>query len=77
MKKNPQLGLMKRFVIPSLAVCGSIFMVCAAIYAHGVKPYLAAKAEGEFSMPVLFYLILFLIIAAVGVLMNEDRRQIK
>ena len=77
MKKNPQLGVMKRFVIPSLAVCGSIFMVCAAIYAHGVKPYLAAKAEGEFSMPVLFYLILFLIIAAVGVLLNGDRREKK
>lgn len=75
MKKNPQLGVVKRFVVPSLAVCGSIFMVCAAIYAHGVKPYLAAKAAGEFSLPVLFYLILFLIIAAAGVLMNEDRRQ--
>lgn len=75
MKKNPQLGVVKRFVIPSLAICGSIFMVCAAIYAHGVKPYLAAKAVGEFSLPVLFYLILFLIIAVIGVLLNEDRRQ--
>ncbi|MGN1414095.1 MAG: APC family permease [Anaerovoracaceae bacterium] len=77
MKKNPQLGMVKRFVVPSLAICGSIFMVCAAIYAHGVKPYLAAKAAGEFSMPVLFYLILFLIIAVIGVLLNEDRRQKK
>lgn len=76
-KKNPQLGVVKRFVVPSLAICGSIFMVCASIYAHGVKPYLAAKAAGEFSMPVLFYLILFLMIAAAGVLLNEGRRQKK
>ncbi len=57
----------KRFVIPSLAICGAIFMVIAAIYAHGISPYLAAKAEGKFSCPVMFYLIMFAIIMVIGI----------
>ena len=45
----------------------SIFMVGAAIYAHGIAPYLSAKANGEFSMPILFYLIIYAVIMIIGV----------
>lgn len=66
----------KRFVLPILAICGSVFMVIAAIYAHGISPYLAAKAEGKFSCPVLFYLILFAIIMLIGLLfMNKKEKK--
>lgn len=57
---------LKRFVVPSLAICGAVFMVIAAIYAHGISPYLSAKAKGNFSCPVLFYLIVFAAIMLIG-----------
>ena len=37
-------------------------MVFAAIYAHGIQPYLAAKANGGFACPIVFYLILFAVV---------------
>lgn len=57
---------LKRFVVPGLAICGAVFMVIAAIYAHGISPYLTAKENGTFSFPVLFYLIVFAIIMLIG-----------
>jgi hypothetical protein len=41
-------------------------MVFVAIYAHGVRPYQNAAANGEFAFPVLFYLIVFAAIMALG-----------
>lgn len=52
MKKEKELSPFKRFVLPALAVCGSVFMVIAAIYAH--------------KMAIVFYLIVFAAIMAVG-----------
>ncbi len=66
MRKEKGLSPMKRFVLPALGIIGSAFMVIAAIYAHGISPYLAAKAEGKFSFPVLFYLIVFAVLMAFG-----------
>lgn len=57
MKKEKELGVFKRFVAPSLAVCACIFMIIAACYAHG--------------MAVVYYLIVFAVIMAIGwILMN-------
>ncbi|MBQ3123499.1 MAG: APC family permease [Firmicutes bacterium] len=67
MKKATDLPALKRFVIPGLALCGSIFMVFAALYSHGLQPYLAAKANGTFACPVLFYLIIFAVVMLIGV----------
>lgn len=64
--KGKDLGVVKGRIAPVLAICGSIFMVIAAIFAHGVYPYLAAKANGTFSLPVLFYLITYVVIMAIG-----------
>ncbi|MBR5315777.1 MAG: APC family permease [Firmicutes bacterium] len=66
MKKATDVSIVKRYVIPSLAVVGSVFMVFAAVYAHGITPYMVAKDVGEFSCPVLFYLILFGVIEGTG-----------
>lgn len=66
MKKEKDLGFGKRFVLPALAIAACGFMVFAAVYAHGVTPYLAAKEAGTFSFPVLFYLILFIVVMLIG-----------
>ncbi len=59
---------LKNIVIPSLAVIGSLFMIVAAFYAHGISKYQQAAEKGEFSFPVLFYLIVFAVIMAIGML---------
>ncbi len=66
MKREKALGVFKRFVLPVLAMISCAFMVFAAVYAHGITPYLAAKETGTFSFPVLFYLIVFACIMLVG-----------
>ncbi len=66
MRKATDLGTIKRFVAPGLGICGSVFMVCAALYAHGLQPYQAAAAEGGFSCPMIFYLIVFVVVMVVG-----------
>ena len=61
MKKEKELGVFKRFVAPSLAVCACIFMIIAACYAHG--------------MAVVYYLIVFAVIMAIGwILMNPKSK---
>ena len=66
MKKEKDLGLFKRFILPLLAILACAFMIFAAIYAHGITPYLAAKEAGKFSFPVLFYIIIFAVILLLG-----------
>ena len=67
MKKEKDLGVVKRFILPILSIIACGFMIFAAIYAHGVTPYKAALEKGEFSCPVLFYLIVFTAIMLIGV----------
>ena len=67
MKTAKELGTVKRFVAPVLGLCGSIFMVIAAIYAHGIQPYQAAAESGTFACPIVAYLIVFAIIMLIGV----------
>ena len=66
MKKEKDLGAFKRFVLPVVAIVACLFMIFAAVYAHGITPYLAAKEAGKFSLPVLFYLIVFVVIMFIG-----------
>ena len=65
----------KRFVLPILAIIGSSFMVIAAIYAHGISFYQAGKANGEFSCPILFYLIVFAAIMVIGLLLMNSKKK--
>ncbi len=66
MKNEKDLGAFKRFILPVLAILACLFMVFAAVYAHGITPYLAAKEKGTFAFPVLFYLIVFVVIMVIG-----------
>ncbi len=71
MAKEKDLGIGKRFVLPSLAIAACLFMVFAAVYAHGITPYLNARAAGSFSFPVLFYLIIFAAVLLAGFLFKK------
>ncbi|KGK84153.1 amino acid permease [Desulfosporosinus sp. HMP52] len=59
MAKEKSLHFVKRFIMPFLAICACVFMVIAAIYAHG-------KA-------VLFYLVIFCVIMIFGMIVNFKR----
>ncbi|NLL18729.1 MAG: APC family permease, partial [Clostridia bacterium] len=52
MKKEKELSVFKRFIMPALSIIGCIFMVIAAIIAHG--------------MAVFYYLIVFTVIMLIG-----------
>ena len=66
MKKEKDLGVVKRFILPILAIIACGFTIFAAIYAHGISPLKRSLAEGKFSCPVIFYLIVFAVIMLIG-----------
>lgn len=59
MSKERDLGGVRRFLLPALAICGSLFMVYACIAAHGIE--------------CVWYLIVFIVFMAVGGLLNKDK----
>ena len=63
MVKEKDMGGFKRFVLPLLAICGSLFMVIAAIYAHGIA--------------VAYYLIVFAAFMLAGVLFSKPKRMLE
>ena len=73
MVKEKKFGFVKRFLLPSLAVVSCLLMVFAAVYAHGITPYLIAKAAGQFAFPVLFYLIVFAGILLIGAFFKNPK----
>ncbi len=77
MKNEKDLGVMKRFVLPALAIFACGFMVFAACYAHGYTPFMNAQAEGKFSCPVIFYLIVFAVVMIAGVLFKNGKAKKK
>lgn len=56
----------KRFVVPTLAIFSCLFLTGSAIYAHGIAKYQAAAAEGKFSFPVLFFVIITVVVLFIG-----------
>ncbi len=77
MIKEKKLHPVKRFLLPSLAIIGSGFMVFAAVYAHGIRPYMLAAENGEFNCPVIFYLIIFAIIMFLGIFFADKKKNRK
>ncbi|MBE7013521.1 MAG: amino acid permease [Ruminococcaceae bacterium] len=71
MIKEKDMGVFKRFILPSISLVACVFMVFAAVYAHGITPYLAAKANGTFSFPVLFYMIIFAVVIIAGAVLRK------
>ena len=74
MKKEKDLDIFKRFILPGLSIVACAFMVFAAVYAHGITPYQAAQAEGKFSFPVLFYLIIYVVVLVIGALLRKPKK---
>jgi APA family basic amino acid/polyamine antiporter len=74
-KKEGKNNVFKNIVMPILALIASVFMVFVAVYAHGVRPYLAAAENGEFSFPVLFYLIVFVVIMVIGACLYQKKNK--
>lgn len=66
MIKSRKEGFIKNVLMPIIGIVASLFMIFAAVYAHGITKYQAAQAAGEFSFPVLFYLIVFVVIMIIG-----------
>lgn len=75
MKKEKDVGLFKRFILPGFALLSCVFMIFAAIYAHGITPYLQAKEAGGFSFPVLFYFIVFAVIMLLGAAFKNPKKK--
>ncbi|MBR5479431.1 MAG: amino acid permease [Clostridia bacterium] len=75
MIKEKNEGVFKRFVLPSISIIACLFTVFAAIYAHGITPYLMAKAEGRFAFPVLFYMVVFAAIMVIGVFFRKPKNK--
>ncbi len=57
MFKDKEEGIFRRIVIPALAILGSLLMLGAAFYAHGIVKYQQAAAQGKFAFPILFFTI--------------------
>ena len=75
MKKERELGFVKRFLLPILSIAACAFIIFAAIYAHGIVPFLQNRELGQFAFPVLFYLIVFIAVMAVGAVLRKPRKK--
>ncbi len=73
MIKEKEFGFVKRFLLPSVAILSCLFMVFAAIYAHGITPFMKAKENGAFAFPVLFYIIIFAVIMLIGAFFRKPK----
>ena len=60
MRKEKDQSVLRRFILPALAMCGSVFMVIACIFSH--------------RMGCFWYLIVFALIMALGALMNKGKK---
>lgn len=74
-KKEGKNNVFKNIVMPVLAIIACVFMTFAAIYAHGIAPYQAAKAADTFAFPVLFYIIVYAVVMVVGLLFYKAKNK--
>ena len=61
MRKEKDQPILRRFILPSLALCGSIFMVIASIFSH--------------RMGCVWYLIVFAVIMILGGIIDWRRKR--
>ena len=71
-KKEKEMNALHRFVLPILALCGSVFMVIAAIYAHGIS--ISTKL---LEMPIFYYLIVFVVVMAIGAFFSKPKNGVE
>ena len=60
MRKEKDQSMLRRFILPGLAMAGSIFMIVASIFSH--------------RMGCFWYLIVFALIMVVGGLLNKSKK---
>ena len=60
MRKEKDQNVLRRFVLPILALCGSVFMVIASIFSH--------------RMGCVWYLIVFAVMMVIGGLVDKSRK---
>ena len=76
MRRHGKGDFKRGILLPVLSIMASVFIIFASVYAHGIRPYFKAKEIGEFSFPVLFYLIIFIMIMLIGVILKKvDERK--
>lgn len=61
MRKEREQSVVRRFILPILALCGSVFMVIASVFSH--------------RMGCVWYLIVFAVIMLIGGLIEYRRKQ--
>ena len=61
MRKEKDQPILSRFVLPILALCGSVFMVIASIFSH--------------KWGCFWYMIVFAVIMAIGLLVNKSNKK--
>jgi len=61
MRKEKDQSVVRRFILPILACCGSLFMVLACVISHGIG--------------CVWYLIVFAVVMAIGMLANRSRKE--
>ena len=66
--KEGKKDKLKNILLPVLGCLCCLFMIFAAVYSHGIVPFLKGKENGTFTFPILFYLILFTIVMSIGML---------
>lgn len=74
-KKEGKANIFKNVIMPILAVIASLFMIFAAIYAHGYIPFKKAQDMKEFSCPIIFYLIVYIIIMIIGFIVYKPKEK--
>lgn len=74
MIKEKEFGFFKRIITPLMAICGCLFMIFATVFSHGIEPYKKAQEYGKLDIPVLFYLIVFLIIMLIGAIFRKPKK---
>ena len=74
--KEKEMNVFKRFILPILAIISCLFLVFVAVWSHGITPFLNAQADGKFSFPVLFYLIIFAVVMLIGFFFSSDFKKL-
>ena len=59
--EEKEQNVLRRFVLPILALCGSVFMVVACIFSHGIGCF--------------WYMIVFAVIMFIGWLVDVSRKK--
>lgn len=72
MIKEKGMSGVRRFVVPLTALIGSVFMVIAAVWAHGIN-----ISSNIFEMPMFYYLIVFAVVMALGSFFSRPKKEDK